>query len=558
MPVKAKKIYKGVLKNERSMAKKEVAKAKKMVHKKKKWTVAASAMGYHAGYDSKEGFYGARGGLRNQVQPPAAATNIPAASSHMFKVSYSRRNVKGGIVVTGTQSLGIFGTVTGSTSTQAALIVGGSAVSSLALSPDAIGGQMANDARNYSYYVFKKVRILSQMNAPSTDGIGIRMAYLPDASIGSFQTITSDTIQQSRDFMSFSRKQQGDIIFDVTQLKTGQFKKYNTELDTSSSVSIRNCQQGILYFFFDVPDVSASQKFGDCLIEFELALMDRAPDYGFTLQVRDRLAALAFAGILKSRYLSMRDEYIAKRKRELTLAGVFGPVGAYGPGTENKENDEKAFTMAVSDSVVNVTDIRAYMEHSLVASFSRTMKALQAFIVNDTPTKPEPAQMQVIGFNGNQLNVDSAGDIISHVVGLTTNSVPVNLVQVGSSTVPVDSSGRMLTDIGGVGGFDVDQAVNGRIGVDLRSVNGQTVGMNNNAIAVAIKDNTANRFAAVSTSSSLQTVVSATLDEETDPDSPVQVVKKKRSKSVSLVSAPLLGARGEVLNAAAIVSGVKK
>jgi len=95
----------------------------------------------------------------------------------------------------------------------------------------------------------------------------------------------------------------------------------------------------------------------------------------------------------------------------------------------------------------------------------------------------------------------------------------------------------------------------GRLGVDLGAVNGQTLSMQNNAIAVAVKDNTANRYATVSTSSSLQTVVSATVDEETDPDSPVEVVKKKRSKSVSL-SGPMMGTVLAPLGP--VLSGVKK
>jgi len=265
---------------------------------------------------------------------------------------------------------------------------------------------------------------------------------------------------------------------------------------------------------------------------------------------------------LKSRYLSMRDEYIQRRKKELRLAGLLDMPG--GP-PKNVGADEKSYPYQsnTNEFVVNSDDIRSFMEHSLVGSFSRTMRALYAFIVNDTPTAPEPAKVQVVGATGNALQIDAVGDINAHVTGPFPDvPVPINIVQMGGSNVdqsfnPLNIniagyhgqlSGPVPVDINQVGGTTTDQS-GGRLGVDLRSVNGQTLSMQNNAIAVAVKDNTANRYATVSTSSSLQTVVSSTFGDETDPDSPVEVVKKKRSKSVSVSSVPMMGT---------VVSGVKK
>lgn len=282
--IKARGVYKGVLRQERTIAKKEVQKAKKKIKRKGKWTVAADVFGYHAGYNSKSGMFAGKGRIKQMVQPPAQVRAIPASSSHIFKVRYDRKPLKNGLRVMGIQKIGDIGTVGGGTA--AAFVIGGSQVSSFYLSPDSIGGQMALDARNYTFFKFRKVRLIMVMNAPSTDSYGVGIAFVPDPQIGSFQTVSYATIQQNKDIVTFTRKQTGPVTLDVSELRTAQFQKYNTESDTTSDMSKRASYQGIFYGFYNAADAATNTTYGDMLMEFELDLYNRAPDFGFTLQLR--------------------------------------------------------------------------------------------------------------------------------------------------------------------------------------------------------------------------------------------------------------------------------
>jgi len=256
--------------------------------------VAANALGWEVGYDNKEGvsLREMRKGRGRMVQPPAAAVAIPASSSHLFKVSYSRKEVgRGNLLVNATQKIGTIGTITGSGTNEALVLAGTTRQATLGISPDIIGGQIALDARNYSFYRFQKIRFIFVMNAPSTDSLGVAVAYEPDSAIADFQTVTVETIAQTTDYMQFTRKQMGPVIWDLTKLKATEFKKFATEVDTTSSSSKRMTIQGVCYFYYTASDTATTTVYGDVLMEYQLSLYNRAPDYGFTISIPDRLFA---------------------------------------------------------------------------------------------------------------------------------------------------------------------------------------------------------------------------------------------------------------------------
>jgi hypothetical protein len=289
-----KKIHKTILREERSMAKKvarkEVSKARRIVRRKGQWTVAAGALGYHAGYDSKEGFFGRKGHLYGRAgggvaSQPVGTYSIPASSSYVFRPYYTtKKGPRGGLIVCGTQNIGTIASLA-SPSSAAAFVIGGARTVLFYLNPDDIGGPMALDARKYNFFNFKKVKFIFPMNASSTDTQNMVIAYQPDPAISTFQTLTYDTLQQSTDLFVGSRKQlNGPIVMALTMLNKSQFKKYNTEVDTTDSMSIRACRQGAVYGLFDATD-NTGLKYGDIVMEYELELYDRSPDYGFNVQI---------------------------------------------------------------------------------------------------------------------------------------------------------------------------------------------------------------------------------------------------------------------------------
>jgi len=257
------------------------------------WKVAASAGGWEGSYDSKKGF-GLTGPGYQTVQPSAVVSAMPASSSHLFKLGAKRKTLANGdLILEGIQSIGTIGTIT-SSGTNEALVVGGTTrQAALSLSPDVLGGQMALDARNYSYYKFLAVEIIFIMNAPSTDALGVGCAFSPDPAIADFQTVTAASIKTSKDYFSFTRKEPKPIMWSITRtLKDVQYQKLNTEYDSTSSASKRQTLNGIFYFFFSANDTSATTVYGDVLIKFSLKLMNREPDYGFNISIVDNKWAL--------------------------------------------------------------------------------------------------------------------------------------------------------------------------------------------------------------------------------------------------------------------------
>jgi hypothetical protein len=288
-----KAVKKFVRKEKRVSRKRNMKKAKMhkgaMPHKPHQmWRLAASAGGWEGSYDSKKGF-GLQGPGYQTVQPSATVSAMPASSSHLYKLGAKRKTLgNGDLILEGIQSVGTIGTIT-SSGTNEALVVGGTTrQNAISLSPDILGGQMALDARNYSYYKFLATEIIFIMNAPSTDALGVACAFSPDPAITDFQTITSTSIKTSKDYFSFTRKEMKPIVWSITRtLKDVQYAKLNTEYDSTSSASKRQTLNGILFFFFSANDTSTTTVYGDVLIKFVLKLMNREPDYGFTVSIMD-------------------------------------------------------------------------------------------------------------------------------------------------------------------------------------------------------------------------------------------------------------------------------
>jgi len=297
MAPKAKKIFNNIKKQEKKIAKKEVKKAKTMIRKKKKWTVAASAFGYHGGYSGSKGFFVGKGGLTEHLQGGVTARQVPAASSSVFTPYYTRKpNGKNGLIVCGLQKLGTV--CVSNTNTTWIFNVNGSKTSKIYINPDNFGGQMSFDARNYQFFKFMKIKLIFVMpsSAGTADGVvftnvSAAVAHFVDPQIGSFQTIDYTSLQSSTDMFEFQVVQPfGPLTWTLKNITDTQAKWLNTELDSASDTSTRMCCQGIIYGFYDQAMAASTgtlTKLGDVLIEYELKLKDRSPDYGFTMQVGD-------------------------------------------------------------------------------------------------------------------------------------------------------------------------------------------------------------------------------------------------------------------------------
>lgn len=161
-----------------------------------------------------------------------------------------------------------------------------SGVASIAISPDSIGGPMSTDARNYSYYAFRALRFHFISNEPSTDTFRQAFAYFPDSAIASFATVNFSTMQSTQDSVVTSRRQNCTL---VSTPYTGA-KVWFTEIDSASSASLRQTEQGVLYSFLNANETTTHTS-GEVLIEYVLDLYGRSPDYAFTMAFRDAATA---------------------------------------------------------------------------------------------------------------------------------------------------------------------------------------------------------------------------------------------------------------------------
>jgi len=372
------------------------------------------------------------------------------------------------------------------------------------------------------------------MNAPSTDALSVGVAYVPDAQVADFQTVTYDTIMQNRDVVVFTRKQTGPVIMDFSELKSAQFKKYNTESDTTSTMSKRASYQGIVYGFYNASDTSATTVYGEMLMEFELQLYNRTPDYGFTLVLRDPLLVGEIARLLQA-YVENEIRCAERAERRKMMGGW-------------DQKDEKLMIVFNQDPAW-----RAGITNKLLGRYESQLRdALQFAKIKQLPRDgPGPgavAKVSIVASDpGNivpyEVNVDAVGHMQgdigilrvggNSIVGLP---VPVNVAQIAGSTT-THIGGLMSIDVGSVGGGaqtgTVLQTDTTRVGGSAVAASGgvQTINGSVNATAVGtygvsfssppqvkIVGASGGNVANVSTSGSLQTVVSATESKGLDED----------------------------------------
>lgn len=94
--------------------------------------------------------------------------------------------------------------------------------------------------------------------------------------------------------MSCARKAPTPLALTVRELSNNGQKRYHCEQNTTTAADIQQSTQGIIFGFFSANDASGTQ-YGDLLIEFELELYDRLPDYGFTVSFPKTEQMMQFA-----------------------------------------------------------------------------------------------------------------------------------------------------------------------------------------------------------------------------------------------------------------------
>jgi len=435
---KAKKIFNNIKKQEKKIAKKEVKKAKTMIKKKHKWTVAASALGWHAGYSSKQGLIFGKGGLTEKLQTGVHLKEAPARSTNMFSPYYTRLSAgKDGMIVAGLQKLCYLGyddTKTSANKQWAFLdLVNSARMASIQVNPDAFNGTITQDAQHYEFFKFKRLKLVfvipttsytlatvsgGTTPVPSTlDNVNVAVGYFGDSEIANVETVNYVSLQSSNNMFEHQLiSPWGAFEWTPKQIGMQQVKWKNTELQTNGPSEDRMCCQGIIYGFFDQGVASsasgsptgASAKIGDVYVEYVMALKGRIATNGITVEINNRDVA--------------RQQYLEFKRREMKMNG--------------DEQSEKDY-------------------NKICKRYSATMKALKKLAFGSDPV-PSVSQQhthvvivdekydgsdskQTVSVTNNQINCVSSSSLTQDV----------NVKQVGGTNV---SSNMLETNlnIGGV------------------------------------------------------------------------------------------------------------
>lgn len=153
---------------------------------------------------------------------------------------------------------------------------------SIALSPDALNGRVALQARNYDRYIFRKVALTYVSRVPTTQVGSFALAYVADGGFSSSLTFANVT--------SMSPCLQASVhcgcarIVIVDDMRSD--KSFFTLLDTASAASSRQTVQGMIVGSPDVSGIGAVNM-GFVYIDYLVDFYQPTIDQGFSLRLTE-------------------------------------------------------------------------------------------------------------------------------------------------------------------------------------------------------------------------------------------------------------------------------
>ncbi len=196
----------------------------------------------------------------------------------------------GGVRVAGRQLLASITTTAGDSQ----LFVANGAtllnINKIWLSPDTLNGRLAQQARNYDRFIFRKVALHYKPRVPFTQAGSFAIGYVSDSvtPTATFANTTSmSPCMQSDVKVPFSMM----IVDDMSTSKT-----FFTLLDSTSDAATRLCVQGTIVGLPDVSSIGAVTM-GSLYIDYLIDLYQPTIDQGFSLRLTEEETQL----VLRSR-----------------------------------------------------------------------------------------------------------------------------------------------------------------------------------------------------------------------------------------------------------------
>jgi len=259
----------------------------------------------HAGYSGEKGWTAGFGSLWESDPKVDGGTlhmnRVRKGVLHNTTAAPKHPEYGAGIRVIGSQFLSLAGNVNAKKGVFQDYVSDGE-YDNIPLNPDIIGGQMALDARDWSYFVFRKVGILYNNYTPDTTSLGFAVGYSPDAANAVISTHTYNTVQSLKDCVAGAWKSDLALEFGYSGKNL-----YSCEVDVSSVAGERESEQGIIYGMNCTTPASTS-TFGEFVILYVVDYYARSMDQGFTVSVSSqKVYDLLVAKLYKDKVLSRRS-----------------------------------------------------------------------------------------------------------------------------------------------------------------------------------------------------------------------------------------------------------
>jgi len=221
-------------------------------------------------------------GSSSIVEQPISHISMPAANGMVSRSFYKVGKLPGrqgdGIRVMGHQYLSECYTGAGD---QLAF----AGVGSYPLSPDAIGGNMALDARNYTKFRFQFFALHYVASCATSNTARVLMSYIPDAALGSYAGPSFETLQSTKENVVTTEYISTDLYFDMRPSATGANQTFYCEYDSTTPSTTRQTAQGLMLARKSAISTTAV---GEFKITYVLDLFERIVDLGFTVQLKPR------------------------------------------------------------------------------------------------------------------------------------------------------------------------------------------------------------------------------------------------------------------------------
>lgn len=184
-------------------------------------------------------------------------------------------------------------------------------INAIKLTPDALGGRLALQARTYDRYCFRKAVLTYISRVPTTQAGGFALGYVGDVSAPAFTYAAVSSMSPSINSPFISPITRLSMVDDMTTTKT-----WYTLIDTTSVASQRLTVQGIVCGVPDATSIGATVM-GWLWLDYMIDLYQPTQDEGFSFHLSED-ERNALQKYRESKSISSKEDSSGNQTKNLT------------------------------------------------------------------------------------------------------------------------------------------------------------------------------------------------------------------------------------------------